>query len=82
MSRNARPELLYVDEPKLEFRYGQELEYSRDGLYLYGPVDAAQNPRPIRYGYIGTRAGLERFTRWAEEVSGFIPTPPPVGVPS
>jgi hypothetical protein len=77
MSRTARPQLLHVDEPRLEFRYGQELEYSRDGLYLYGPVDATQNPRPIRYGYIGTKAGLARFTRWAEQVSSFISTPPP-----
>ena len=77
MSRPPRPQLVHVEEPKLEFRYGQELEYSRDGLYLYGPVDATVNPRPIRYGFIGTKAGLERFGRWAEQVSSFIATPPP-----
>jgi hypothetical protein len=77
MTHNARLQLLHVDEPKLEFRYRQELEYSRDGLYLYGPVDAAQNPRLIRYGYIGTKAGLDRFSQWAELVSAFIPTPAP-----
>ncbi|NMG32860.1 hypothetical protein GRF61_00150 [Azoarcus sp. TTM-91] len=73
----SRPKLVYIDEPRLEFRYGQELEYSRDGLYLYGPVDAVQNPRPIRYGFIGTKIGLERFSRWATEVSSFISAPPP-----
>lgn len=77
MSRPPRPQLMHVDEPKLEFRYGQELEYSRDGLYLYGPVDATPIPRPIRYGLIGTKAGLERFVRWAQQVSSFISTPPP-----
>lgn len=76
MIRSHRPQLIHVAEPKLEFRYGQELEYSRDGLYLYGPVDASQNPRPIRYGFIGTKHGLDRFTRWARQVSSFIGTPP------
>lgn len=77
MSRDFRPEVLHIEEPKLEFRYGQHLEYARDGLYLYGPVDAKQSPRHIRYGYIGTKAGLTRFERWATEVSSFIGTPPP-----
>ncbi|MCG2655919.1 hypothetical protein F3K02_06585 [Hydrogenophaga sp. D2P1] len=77
MSRPLRPQIQYIEEPKLEFRYGQMLEYSRDGLYLYGPVDASLNPRPVRYGFIGTRAGLERFERWAIQVSSFIATPPP-----
>lgn len=77
MSRGNRPQVVYIDEPKLEFRFGQQLEYARDGLYLYGPVDAAASPRPIRYGYIGTKAGLNRFERWAAQVSSFIGTPPP-----
>jgi len=78
MSRPAsRPQLIHIDEPKLEFRYGQQLEYSRDGLYLYGPVDAGHDPRPIRYGFIGTSAGLERFEKWAASVSTFVAVPPP-----
>lgn len=72
-----RPHLSYIDEPKLEFRYGQQLEYSRDGLFLYGPVDAADHRRQIRYGFIGTKAGLGRFERWASLVSSFIPVPQP-----
>jgi len=67
----------YIPEPTLEFRFGQELEYPRDGLYLYGPVDAAVTPRPLRYGFIGTKDGLDRFCRWAESVSKYIPVPPP-----
>lgn len=77
MSRTPRPHVEYIDEPKLEFRYGQQLEYSRDGLYLYGPVDSGPSPRPIRYGFIGTKAGRSRFERWASQVSGFISTPAP-----
>ncbi len=77
MKRSARPELSHIDEPKLEFRYGQQVEYSRDGLYLYGPVDATDTRRQIRYGFIGTKPGLERFERWAAQVANFIPVPPP-----
>jgi hypothetical protein len=73
----TRPQLSFVNEPTLTFRYGQELEYPRDGLYLYGPIDATFAPRPVRYGYIGTADGLERFCRWAKDVSAFIDTPAP-----
>ena len=67
--------LSHIPEPTLLFRYGQQLEYSRDGLYLYGPVDSEDVPKPLRYGFIGTKNGLERFERWAASVSSFIPTP-------
>lgn len=77
MSHGNRPQIVYIDEPKLEFRYGQQLEYARDGLYLYGPVDAGATPRQIRYGFIGTKAGLARFERWAAQVSSFIAPPSP-----
>lgn len=70
-----RPQISHIPEPTLEFRYGQKLEYSRDGLYLYGPVDAESNPKYMRYGFIGTKIGLERFERWAQQVSSFISIP-------
>lgn len=75
MSDSNWPKIMHVVEPKLAFRYGQQLEYSRDGLYLYGPVDAREAPRQIRYGFIGTQSGLERFERWASDMSSFIATP-------
>lgn len=75
MKKVHRPELTFIEEPVLAFRYGQKLEYPRDGLYLYGPVDAGAAPRQVRYGFIGTSAGLERFRRWAEAVSTFVPVP-------
>ena len=71
----SRPEICHIAEPSLAFRYEQQLEYSRDGLYLYGPVDARNTPRQIRYGFIGTKSGLERFEQWAKQVSSFIATP-------
>lgn len=76
MSLLDKPKLSFLAEPTLEFRYGQQVEYARDGLYLFGPVDAASTPRDVRYGFIGTSNGLERFERWAAQVSSFIPVPP------
>jgi hypothetical protein len=68
-------QLIHIDEPLLEFRYGQNLSYPRDGLYLYGPVDGG---RPeVNYGVIGTPAGVARLQHWAQSVAGFLPPPPP-----
>ena len=67
--------LVHIDEPLLEFRFGQKLVYPRDGLFLYGPVDGG---RPeVHYGAIGTPAGLARLERWTTMVAGFLPPPPP-----
>src|SRR5437867_9349512 len=72
----SKPHLVHVSEPKLEFRFGQKVDYPRDGLYLFGPVDAASQPRQVRYGVIGTTASLRRFKEWASQVAGFIHVPP------
>jgi hypothetical protein len=66
--------LVHIDEPLLEFHFGQKLVYPRDGLFLYGPVDGG---RPeVHYGAIGTPAGLARLERWTAMVAGFVPPPP------
>ncbi|MCC6611667.1 MAG: hypothetical protein IT515_18595 [Burkholderiales bacterium] len=72
-----KPQLIHVAEPQLEFRYGQKVEHPRDGLYLFGPVDAATAPRAVRYGVIGTPEALRRFKEWASRVSSYIDVPPP-----
>jgi hypothetical protein len=72
-----KPRLIHVPEPQLEFRFGQTVEYPRDGLYLFGPVDAVNEPRQVRYGVIGTPTSLRRFKDWASQVSSFIDVPPP-----
>src|SRR5688572_26320185 len=69
------PRLIHLPEPKLRFRFGQAVEYPRDGLYLFGPVDAAQQPRQVRFGVIGTSESLRRFNEWAAQVSSFIDVP-------
>src|SRR5262245_47704891 len=67
--------LVHIDEPLLEFRFGQKLAYPRDGLFLYGPVDGG---RPeVHYGAIGTPAGLSRLERWTSSIAGLLPPPPP-----
>lgn len=60
----------------MEFRFGQSTAYPRDGLYLFGPVDAGTRPRTVRYGVIGTPEGLRRFQEWARKVDSFIDVPP------
>lgn len=65
----VKPRLIQIPEPTLEFRLGQAAQYPRDGLYLFGPVDAASEPRQVRYGVIGTADSLRRFKEWAATVS-------------
>jgi hypothetical protein len=67
--------LIHIAEPLLEFRFQQKLAYPRDGLFLYGPVDEGRSA--IKYGVIGTPAGVERLARWAGSIKGHISPPPP-----
>lgn len=62
----------YLPEPSLTFGFDQEAIHPKDGLFLYGP----QQPKPaseIRIGAIGSKAGIERLSRWMNEVTGFLP---------
>jgi hypothetical protein len=61
-----------LPEPLLEFRYGQKLAYPRDGLYLFGPLDAPGQISAIRYGVIGTKDGVRRLKSWAKRIEHFI----------
>ena len=70
----SKLEIIHVPEPLLEFRYGQKLAYPRDGLFLYGPVDDGR--AQVKYGAIGTPAGVARLERWAELAAGTILPPP------
>jgi hypothetical protein len=75
-NRRLAFDLLHIEEPELEFRFRQRVTYPRDGLYLFGPVDASSNPRAIRYGFIGTPQSFECFQEWASSAATYIPTPP------
>ena len=70
------PDLIYLPEPTLLFGYGQAVEDPRDGLSLFGPLDAGK-PYGIRVGAIGTHDGLRRFRNWVDGLKGPIQTDPP-----
>lgn len=67
----------HIAEPELEFAHGQTVAYPRDGLFLFGPVDAKRQFSATRYGVIGTPAGVDRFRRWSKTLAGYIPIPAP-----
>lgn len=56
-----------LDEPALEFRYGQRLTDARDGLSLFGPydTDAPGHPGVVSYGVVGTERGVSSFAAWS-----------------
>ena len=67
----------FIDEPLLQFGYGQTLDYPRDGLFLFGPVHDEPCVDAVRYGVIGTTDGVEHFSKWSKRIQAFIK--PPVG---
>jgi hypothetical protein len=74
------PKLIKLPEPQILFRHGQLVEDPRDGLTLFGPLDAAAYG--IRAGAIGTSRGLSYFRKWVESISRFIaPSKPSLARP-
>lgn len=69
--------LQHIEEPRLGFRYGQELEHPKDGLFLFGPLDDKTNPAEMRIGVIGTPNGLICFREWVESIRRYIPPKDP-----
>lgn len=61
---------ILFNEPGLEFRHGQIVRDPRDGLSLFGPVDAgtSSQPRSIRYAVIGTELGVGKFSIFANDL--------------
>ena len=74
-NRSTSIEIRHIPEPLLEFGFGQKLEYTRDGLYLYGPPSNVALVSQIRYGVIGTSQGVQRFLTWSRMVSKYIDIP-------
>jgi hypothetical protein len=73
---------LHVPEPPLVFGYGQSDEYTRRGLYLYGPLDSDEAQGPIRYGFVGAPEGLILLRRWSATMQRFTPAYYQDGSPS
>jgi hypothetical protein len=57
----------WITEPELLFGMGQKTEDPRDGLTLFGPLDA-DKAGGIRPGVVGTRNGINRFVRWSLDI--------------
>ena len=71
-----------IPEPRLTFGHGQSDEYTRRGLYLYGPL-GNEAPLPhIRYGFCGASEGLALLRRWSELMQRFTPAHRREGSPS
>lgn len=49
------PELIYFDEPKLTFGYGQKVTDPRDGLTLFGPYTRKELVGQVNIGIIGPK---------------------------
>ena len=56
-----------LEEPSLEFRYGQKMHDPRDGLTLFGPcdVDESSHPKSLAYGVVGPPEGVALFRQWS-----------------
>ena len=65
---NCLGKIEVIQEPLLEFGYGQQLSDPRDGLTLFGPYDANAPAHPgiLSYGIVGTSQGIELFYKWAQ----------------
>lgn len=69
-------EIKILDEPVLNFRYGQAMIDPRDGLSIFGPFDTdmPSHPNSIIYGVIGTETGLEKFRRFTRILTAPVMT--------
>lgn len=63
-------QLIQLDEPLLRFGHNQMLAHPKDGLTLFGPYTST--PGSVRYGIIGTEAGLSEFDKWTARINTFI----------
>ena len=68
---------LFIEEPPLEFAYGQTCPNPKDGLYLYGPHQRPKRAKEIRVGVVGTNDGIGYFKVWAEKLKRRVNVPPP-----
>jgi hypothetical protein len=78
MTKAIENPLSLLDEPLLEFRFGQKLTRPQSGLSLFGPFDAdlGSTPRGIPYALIGSSEGLDLFKKFAAVWRGAVPSPP------
>lgn len=61
--------LIDIPEPELLFGHGQRMDHPKDGLMLYGPIDAPQGAGRLRIGVVATRDGLRRYSMCVERLA-------------
>jgi hypothetical protein len=67
-----------LDEPEIEFRFGQRMVDPRDGLSLFGPrsSDEDSHPKNIAYGVLGTKEGISATQSWFNRLRRPVLTSP------
>lgn len=68
-------ETLFIEEPELQFGFGQTARDPKQGLFLYGPLKDGLVPLRIRVGVVGTAEGLRLYSNWVRSVSRPISSP-------
>ena len=67
----------HIDEPQLEFAFGQSSPHPKDGLFLYGPLARKKKTQEVRIGVVGTPEGIAHFRTWGRKLKQVVPVPPP-----
>lgn len=67
----------HLNEPELEFRFGQRSHHPKDGLFLYGPHAAGRKISEVRIGVVATQSGIKHFRGWSKRLLQGISVPPP-----
>lgn len=63
----------FLDEPELEFGGLNRHVDMRQGMTLFGPLDAQEgNPRKIRLGIVGTQQTIDGIRQWLEKCKAGI----------
>lgn len=68
MRTQAAPRVLVLEEPSLEFGFGQLAVEPHDGLSLFGPFEQNRPSHPSSASYIvlGPPEGIQLFEKWSE----------------
>jgi hypothetical protein len=63
--------IIILDEPEIEFRYGQKLLDPHAGLALFCPygADLESHPKNISYGVVATPEGFQAFQSFAKAIA-------------
>lgn len=72
MSKTTTPEqLIYLDEPYLQFASGQQALDPHDGLALFGPFSQGQpsHPQSPAYMVIGPPEGIQAMREWSQAMN-------------